>query len=387
MLLVRRIRYGMVALAVVVIAWLLWQARGALIPFLVGGVLALLLSPLVERLARVFPFYSTRRELARTLAIFEVYLLGATLLVWAGALIVPALVDETTRLVNDIPRFAEEAQARLDQWNRLYRDRVPPQVQQRIDQQAARLGEELGTLGREALNRSLGVITSTFSVVLGYIVIPFWLFYVLKDRHKIAPTIRAWFPPTLREDVDECLRIVQRVLGSYVRVQLTLGVYIGAITTAGLFLMGIEFYVVLGLIAGITELIPVLGPILGAIPAIIVTLATDPGKTIWVILFYFAVQQTENAILVPRMHANAVQMHPALIIVLLVVAQQVGGFMGMLVAVPLAAVSKDLFKYIYHRLREREEELAHPAVIRLKRPQAPVSADTLVDGREQRERA
>jgi predicted PurR-regulated permease PerM len=206
------------------------------------------------------------------------------------------------------------------------------------------------------------------------VVIPFWLFYILKDRHKIGPMIQNWFPPGLRGDVDACINIVRRVLGSYIRAQLTLGVFIGVITTVGLWTMDrlgwveMQYAVVLGIIAGITELVPVIGPIIGAIPAIIITLATDPEKAWIVLLFYVVVQQVENAVLVPRIQGQAVEMHPAIIIVLLVVAQQVAGFLGMIVAVPLAAVSRDLYKYIYHRLQEREQELAHPRVLRLERP-------------------
>jgi predicted PurR-regulated permease PerM len=221
----------------------------------------------------------------------------------------------------------------------------------------AEAGATLGAFGQQVLSRSFGVVRGTFSVVLGYLVIPFWLFYILKDRHKIGPAIQQWFPAGLRKDVDACIRICQRVLGSYIRAQLTLGFFIGIVTTIGLWALGVQFYVVLGLIAGITELIPIIGPILGAVPALIVVIATEPENTWKVLLLYIAVQQVENAVLVPRVQGDAVDLHPALIIVLLVVAQQVAGFLGMVVAVPLAAVSKDLFKYVYSRLQEREREL------------------------------
>jgi predicted PurR-regulated permease PerM len=362
MLLVRRIRYAMVALVVLATLWLLYQARGALVPFLVGGVLAYVLSPLVERMARLLPFYRSRQELARTLAVLEVYLIGGAVLVAAGVLIIPALVAEATDLVDNIPQYVERARDQFDKWNRLYQEKVPPEAQSWVEDQIRRLGQELGAIGRQAFNRTFAIITGTFSVVLGYIIIPFWLFYVLKDRPKIGPAIQAWFPPGLREDVGHCIEIVRRVVGSYVRAQLILGLFIGTVTTIGLWALRIDFYLILGLIAGITELIPIIGPILGAIPAIIVTLALQPEKTWLVILFYFLVQQVENAVLVPRIHGNAVNVHPAVIIVLLAVAQQLAGFVGMLVAVPLAAVARDLFVYIYRRLQEQEELLRRRTV-------------------------
>jgi predicted PurR-regulated permease PerM len=372
MVTIRRIRYAMVVAAVLVVAWFMWQARGALIPFLVGGVLAYILAPLVERLARVMPFYRARRELARTLAILIVYVSGFGALFAAGAVIIPAVIDETTTFVDNIPTYVEQARAQAERWTDLYRQRVPLEMQERVELAIQDLGASLGAYGQQALSRSFGILQSTFGLFFGYIIIPFWLFYVLKDRHQIGPAIKEWFPPGLRNDVDQCIRIIQRVLGSYIRAQLTLGLFIGTTTTIGLFLLGVDYFIILGIIAGVTELIPIIGPILGAIPAIIVVLATEPEKTIWVILFYVGIQQLENVVLVPRIQGNAVEIHPAVIIVLLAIAQQVAGFGGMLIVVPLAAVSRDLFKYIYSRLREREAELAAERAIRLPRPrQAP----------------
>jgi predicted PurR-regulated permease PerM len=241
-------------------------------------------------------------------------------------------------------------------------------VAERIDLQAEQIGSQLGSVAQGLLNRTFGITRNMFTVILGYVVVPFWLFYVLKDRHQLGPAIKNWFPPALRTDVDNCIEITRRAIGSYVRAQLTLGLFIGVVTTLGLWALGIPFNIILGLIAGVTELIPVIGPILGAVPAIIVTIALEPEKTVWVVLFYLAVQQIENAVLVPRIQGNAVNVHPAVIIVLLVVAQQLWGFFGMVIIVPLAAATRDLYKYIYGRLREREQELSQPRVYRIERP-------------------
>lgn len=374
---IRWVRYAMVIVAILVVAWFVWQARGALIPFLVGGVLAYILSPLVERLARIMPFYRARRELARTLAILIVYVSGLGVMVGVGAVVIPAVISETTEFVDNIPSYVEQAQEEADRWTAMYRERVPLEVQERVDTAIQDLGASLGAYGEQVLARSFGILRNTFGLFFGYIIIPFWLFYILKDRHHIGPAIKEWFPPGLRQDVDECIRIIQRVLGSYIRAQLTLGLFIGAATTLGLFLLGVDFFIILGIIAGVTELIPIIGPILGAIPALIVVVATEPEKTIWVLLFYVGIQQLENVVLVPRIQGNAVELHPALIIVLLAIAQQVAGFGGLLIVVPLAAVSRDLFKYVYARLQERETEIANEQrTIRLprQRPVTPASS-------------
>ncbi len=358
MLVLRRTRHAMIALAILVVGGMLFQARGALGPFVLGGVLAYALAPLVERVARLLPLPERRKEVGRTIAILIVYVAGAGVLTAVGLLIIPPLISEGSHLLDNIPQYSRTAQERVQEWNQLYRERVPADIQERINAAAQRYGQSIGAIAGGALNSTFRVTRTLFSVVLGYIIIPFWLFYVLKDRHKIGPVVESWFPPTIRADVDACIEIVRRVLGSYIRAQVTLGLFIGTVTTIGLWLLGVPFFIILGLIAGVAELIPIIGPILGAIPALIVVVATDPGRFWWVLVFYTALQQVENAVLVPRIQGQAVSLHPTVIILLLVVAQQLAGFLGMLVVVPLAAVSRDLWMYVYRRLREREAELA-----------------------------
>ena len=129
---------------------------------------------------------------------------------------------------------------------------------------------------------------------------------------------------------------------------MALGAVVGIVVFAGLFALGVKFSALLGLIAGVTELVPVIGPLLGAIPGVLVTLATSPGDLAWVILLYVSVQLVENTVLVPRIHGKAVDIHPAIIMGLLVVASEWAGLWGVLVVVPLAAVARDIFKY-FHR--------------------------------------
>src|SRR5215204_5304285 len=193
MVTIRRIRYGMVAAVVLLLAWLLWQARAALLPFVVGGILAYILAPLVERLARLFPFHRRRRELARTLAILVVYVTGFGVLIGGAAVVIPAIVAETTDFVDGLPRYVDESRETAQKWSDRYRTRVPEEVRLRIDSAVSDFGNSLGAYAQSAARRMFGILRNTFGLLFGYIIIPFWLFYVLKDRHKIGPTIQGWF--------------------------------------------------------------------------------------------------------------------------------------------------------------------------------------------------
>ncbi len=354
----RALRAGMVVGALLAILWAAYVARGALFPFVLGAVIAYVIAPLVERLAVAQPWYGTRPETARGVAILVIY--GGTLagLVVGGIFVVPDIIHEVDQLIDDVPQLVDDAQAQIDEWAARYEEQVPGSVRERINEVISNASDDLGDLAEAAARRSLGLVFSTVSALLGYIAIPFFVFYALKDRDRALGRFYTFFPEAIRPDVRECVRIANKVLGAYVRAQLTLAVIIFAMTFVGLRLMGVEFSLALAVFAGLTEMIPIIGPIIGFIPAFIVVLATDPGRWWWVILFYMGVQAAENYLLVPRIHGESVHMHPALVLMLLAIGAALFGLWGVLLIVPLAAATRDVFIYIYRRLGEEEEKRA-----------------------------
>jgi predicted PurR-regulated permease PerM len=154
-----------------------------------------------------------------------------------------------------------------------------------------------------------------------------------------------------------CLaRLIDDVLSAYIRGQLLLILFVGGLSTIALLIIGVPFAIVLGLIAGIFEALPYVGPILGAIPALIVALLSDPVSAIWVAVAFFAIQQVENLILVPRISGESVKLHPAMVMVVLVMGNELAGLLGMLVAVPITATIRDVFKYLYLRFQDEPLE-------------------------------
>ncbi len=351
----RALRAGMVIGALFLVTWAAYMARGALFPFALGAIVAYVIAPLVERLSVAQPWYSTRPETARGISVLTIY--GGTLaaLVVAGIFVVPDIVHEADQLIDDVPRLVDDAQAQVDEWVARYEQQVPESVRERINEAINSASDDAGALAEAAARRSLGLVFSTVSALLGYIAIPFFVFYALKDRDRALGRFYEFFPESIRPDVRECVRIANQVLGAYVRAQLTLAVIIFAMTLVGLRLMGVEFSLALAVFAGLTEMIPIIGPIIGFVPAFIVVLATDPERWWWVILFYLGVQAAENYLLVPRIHGESVHMHPALVLILIAIGAALFGLWGVLLIVPLAAAARDVFAYIFRRLGEEDE--------------------------------
>ena len=144
------------------------------------------------------------------------------------------------------------------------------------------------------------------------------------------------------------MSIIHDVIGAYIRAQLFSAVVVGVAVFLGLFFLGIKFAALLGLIAGLFGLIPIIGALLGAIPGLLVTLATARDDMIWVVILYLVVQFVESNIISPRIQSRAVNIHPALILAILVIASETAGLWGVIIGVPLTAAARDVFKYFYN---------------------------------------
>jgi predicted PurR-regulated permease PerM len=185
------------------------------------------------------------------------------------------------------------------------------------------------------------------------VIIPFWLFYVLNDATKARNTVYRLIPKEARADVRCIVRIVDNLLSAYIRGQLILCLVVGVMAVVLLFVLGIELALLFGTVAGILEVIPILGPYLGAIPPVLVALIKRPILALWVAVGFAAIQQIENTFLVPRISGRAVRFHPAVVMVIVVVAAEVAGLWGLLLAVPVTAAVRDVYQYLYLRTTER----------------------------------
>ncbi|MGI8553167.1 MAG: AI-2E family transporter [Dehalococcoidia bacterium] len=351
----RRLRAAMAAGASLFLLWLLYSARSSLTPFYVAITFAFLFAPLVDRLERLCPFRQGHPNLASALAILVLYFAFGAVLIGFAVVVVPRAVDQGASFASDTPRLIERAQRELTSDKGSYRRRVPPEMQRRIAEQGNQLAGRAGDIAQVVVTRVLALFVGSVSLITAYIVVPFWLFFVLKDRRQNSQSFYNLFPAEIRDDVRHIVRRSNAVLGSYLQAQVYLATFTGVVTALGLMLLGIRFGIILGLIAGIANLIPVVGSMLGGIPVLVVALATHPGWTVlWVFLFLFVAQELKDFILVPHVQAGAVNLHPAVILVLLVISGHLAGFWGLFIAVPVAAVARDTFVYVYTRLGDTE---------------------------------
>jgi predicted PurR-regulated permease PerM len=341
-------------LGITVLAVLGWLGRDVLAPFVVGLLAVYLLDPIVERLARI---EIAGRRAPRVLLISLVYLVAIVLVAELALLLVGPLVAQIQEFIEDWPRFLATLNRMLGQafawWDRLD---LPPDLRAAIDEAlrdlAAALGAAVPAIVRPLFTSVLGLVGSLF----GYLIIPVWVFWVLKDRPTIVGGFERSVPVEWRADGWAALAIARRVFGSWIRGQVILGLVVGCATFVGLLLLGelvdpvfSRFAVFLAVIAGVFELLPVIGPIIAAVPAVLLGATAGLPGILAALLLYLAIQQLENHLLVPKVQGDATELHPAAVIFAIILGGAIAGLLGAILALPVAATLRDLYVYAFRR--------------------------------------
>ena len=347
----RRHRLSLFALAMVVlVAWLVWTARGALPAFFIGLALAFVLDPVVTRIAKL--------GIPRWGGVLAAYAMVVALVWILVAFALPPIGRQAADLIRRGPEFG----AAIGTWEQDLASwyatlSLPPELRDMIDASVARGREAFGEVLQALAGPVVGTLVRTATFVLGLVIIPVWLFFVLKDREAFPRAVAGALPPSWRRDADAVLAIIARIGGRWVRGQLLLGASIFVASTIGLTFLTLigfrelgEFTLVLALIAGVLEWFPIIGPIIAAVPAILIALTISPAAVIAVVILYTAVQQLENNLLVPKVMGDAVELHPAVMIVALVIGGALFGIGGAILAAPTVAVGRDLYRYGFRRL-------------------------------------
>lgn len=343
-------------LGAIVILVVLYVLRTALLPFISGLVLAYLLRPIISWLEKRLPLPDKWRQTKRVVLILLIFIVIAGLVGLLSFYIVTAVINAFLVLVNNAPQYISKGLLALQGWVGIFREQLPSGMQQQVDELILDIGTMAGNAVRSGFTRGVSSLPNTFSLLLGFGALPLFLFFILKDSEKLSNSLYSSLPPRVAEHTRNIIAIIERVLGQYIRAQLTLGFIVAYFCFIGLFILKIPFAAALAAFAGVTEIIPTLGPWIGGIAAVIVTLAVAPEKVIWVAFIFLVVQMFENNLLVPRIQGSYLHIHPAILIMLLVVGAYIAGFWGILLAAPLTATLIEIYRYIRARTKSGESQ-------------------------------
>ena len=334
-----QIGFGVAALIVfIVVLFLLRDFLGA---FVLGSAIAFLIQPAVARLHVA--------GIPRILAITLVFVAIIVALAGLVLLIVPLGVNEISQLQVQAPTLAAAAQDRLNSLQPVRVFGIDIDLKGLVATINGHLREYLlGQFGN-AVTLGLTALTTALQLLLMFIV----AFLLALEAPAVRRDLRRFVPNDYRTDFDQIWRKVRKMLYAYVRGQLIVAALIGVLSGLACWLAGLPDPIALGLIAGVTALIPYLGPFIGAVPAILVGLSQSPGKALLIGLLYLLISNVVLNIIYPKVVGDAVRLPPILVIVALIAGFSWGGILGMFVAVPIAATLRILFDHIYPRLYER----------------------------------
>jgi predicted PurR-regulated permease PerM len=350
-----RKRLILIILAIALIGWVLWEGRQSLVPFALGAITAYLMAPLVNLFQMGFPKRGRLAGVGNVFAILLTYAVFLSALITAGFYLFPPLIRETVDFIEAIPRYWEIVQREFDALLIYYEEEVPESWKTQIEEQLGALGSQIVSAVRSALMVTLGAVSSIIGFGAGLALLPLWMFYVLKDRSEGVERFFRMWPQHWQNDIRNVVFLVDRVFSAYIRGQILVSTIVGIATGVTMWLIGVEPALVLGVLAGLTNLVPILGPIIAFIIIALVALATEPDRIWLVALAFIGIQQLESNLLVPRIHGHAVRVHPAIVMILVVVGGAIWGVWGMIVILPIAAAIRDVFVYVYNRIDVPEE--------------------------------
>jgi predicted PurR-regulated permease PerM len=341
----------MLPLAVLALFALAHAAGAVLLLFIVAAVIALILNPLVE--------FVQRTHVPRAAAVIAVYLAFFTVLPFLGFLAAGPVADQATSFANDVPGLVQDADAALDDVQRFFDDQgINVQIKGAND-------SALRTLQDRVVEGSGEIVTLTGELLRLFVELSFYVIlvvvlsiYMLIYAPRIGELVRSVMPPGDGTPEDDYPTRVQHAVFGYVRGQLlfsaimgvSAGVCLWIFGTLGIFPDGRTYALAFGLFFGLMELVPYVGPVLGATPPVLVALVQDPLMALWVALLFVALQQLEGHVVAPNVFGRTLRLNPLLVILALLLGGQIYGFVGALVALPIAAVLRETLVYLKRHL-------------------------------------
>lgn len=313
-------------------------------PFIIGAFFTYLLHPIVELLHK--------KGLHRGLSVAFIYILffgGIGYAIYKG---IPILIEQLEELTVGAPKLAERYKDLIDSiQNKM--ESWPLNLQEKVDRGIDIFERKMESLLNKVINGAMGIVNYSIIIML----IPFISFYMLKDINAVRKGFNGLIPNKWRNSARLFLEDVNESLGSYIRGQLLVCTIIGVISMLLFLIFHMKFALVLGMIIGITNVIPYFGPVIGAVPALIVASTVSVKMIIIVVIIIIILQFLEGNILSPYIVGKSTHMHPLFIMFALLLGEEIGGMIGMIVAVPLLSIVKVAIIHMKTHFGKKEREI------------------------------
>lgn len=301
--------------------WFLYLIRDILLILFAAVVISWTIEPLANRLQRF--------KIPRAVTVLLVYVSALTILSGVVSLLVPVIVSQIQSLAQILPAVVSH----VEDWIRVSVFQSPAAVAQ-VQDLLTKFGDNLANIGVDVFARTRSVFSGIVSLLFVFVI----TFYLVLEREPLKKLFRILLPPEHHPYVEGIIDKARTKIGRWVRAQLILGIIVGSVVGISLWLLGVPFALLLGVIAGILEIIPTIGPVLAAVPGVIIGFSQGWVLGLVTLVLYWLVQQLENHILVPNIMRRAVGLNPLVTLIAVLLGARLIGVVGIILAVPAATI-------------------------------------------------
>lgn len=308
--------------------------KAVAVPLLIGGVLFYVTLPVQQ--------FLEKRGVPRWGSIVIIFILLTVLLTAFIWMVGEPISDQVNNLVQATPSIAYEIQRAVDYILSNKAD-FPPQLEDAIDT----ISNSIQDYAIALSTWLVGALTSIVSATISLVIVPFFFIFMLKDHEKFAPFIYQFFTGERRDWLKRTLEDINDTIRSYVQGQILVSLILALIILAGYSFIGLEYTLILVILSFFMNMIPFIGPWLSFIPAVIVALIQEPSLVIWVAVINLVAQQLESNVVTPNIMGKSLELHPLTVITVILAAGNLGGFVAIILAVPVYAVIKVIVRNVY----------------------------------------
>lgn len=337
--------YYILLIAIVYIIYKYRLAIGSVLkPFLYATIIAYLLNPIVQMFER--------KGVHRINSVILVYIIFIVLILLFSFILIPKLVKDIKIMLENLPQYSAQFQGMLKGFQDGYiNSNLPQSIKDVIDENIYAAQDIIIV----SLQSTLDSVITGFSKILNIILIPVIVFYLLKDAEYFKKQAMLLLPQKHRSKAILLFRDIDNAFGKFIRGQIIIAIFVGILTILALTIIRVKYAVFLGIFAGVSNIIPYFGPIIGIIPTVIFALLDSPTKAIYAAGAFLLIQQIESGILAPKIIGESVGIHPVYVILSLFIGGKLIGIAGMILAVPVMVAIKLTMRHLVRGVSARHD--------------------------------
>ncbi len=313
----------------------LYRIKLAVFPFIFGVLFSFLFNPFIKHMKE--------RNFSREGAVLLLLIIVFNVIFISGLFFFPLFIEELIELTEKFPQYMTEIAEFINDINKSYEQIQLPEI---VDETIDQVLEEIEMFVMDSVHLFMESLISFIPYILSLFLSPIITYYILRDFEEIKKYFSEIIPDERKNICKKLAKEINDIFVGYFRGQIWISIFVAVLGVIGLYFMRVRFYLILGILAGLTNLIPYIGPIVGATPAVLITFIDSPLKSLLIIILYVIIQQIESSLIAPKILSENVGIHPLTVIFSLLAGAQLFGFWGMIFAIPISAILKVLFKML-----------------------------------------